>query len=139
MLMAKRSALRLIGRQEGFSYSEVLVSIAFITVAVLGFSLNTIGVIQGNRLSADVTIATNLAQDKMEQLKAQPSLGNIDRCPDSGEQGIAPTGASGGIYNRCWAIKDSPLGSGLKEIGVDVHWRDPEPRTVTLTTLVFSE
>ena len=139
MLMSGRSALRLLRHQEGLSYSEILVSIAFIAVAVLGFSLNTIGVVQGNRRSADYTIATNLAQDKMEQLKAQPLPGNIDLCPDSGEQRISASGASGGIYNRCWAIKDSPLGSGLKEVSVSVHWRDSELRTVTLSTLVLSE
>ncbi len=129
----------MIERQEGFSYTEILVSMAVITVGVLGFSLNTISVIQGNRNSASHTIATNLAQDKLEQLGAQPALSNIDRCSGSGERGISASGAAGGIYDRCWTIKDSSLGSGLKEISVTVHWRDSGLRAVTLSTLVFTE
>ena len=139
MLVSKQLSFYIVGHEDAFTYSEVLVSIALIAVVVLGFSLNTIGVIQGNRRSADFTIATNLAQDRMEQLKAHPSLGNTDRCPDLGERAISATGASGGIYDRCWTIKDSSLGSGLKEITVTVKWRDSEPRALTLSTLVFSE
>jgi type II secretory pathway pseudopilin PulG len=125
------------GRQDGFSYTEVLVSIAVISVAVLGFSANTASVIRGNRDSTNYTIASSLAQDKLEQLSALPVLNNVDRCPNSGEQGISAGGTPGGIYDRCWTIKDSALGSGLKEISVTVHWQDSEPREVALSTLIF--
>ncbi|HEY2989758.1 MAG TPA: hypothetical protein VGL11_18705 [Candidatus Binatia bacterium] len=123
----------------GFSYAEVLVSVAVISVGVLGFSLNTIGVIRGNLSSTNYTVAANLAQDKLEQLSARPVLRNVDRCPDSGERGISASGAAGGIYDRCWTIKDSSLGAGLKEITVVVRWRDAELRSATLSTLVFTE
>lgn len=129
----------MIGRQEGFSYIEILVSISVIAVGVLGFSLNTISVIRGNLNSTGYTIATNLAQDKLEQLSAQPVLNNVDRCPDSGERAISASGALEGIYDRCWTIKDSALGSGLKEISVTVRWRDSDLRAATLSTLVFTE
>jgi hypothetical protein len=129
----------MIKRQDGFSYAEVLVSTAVIGMGVLGFSLNTISVIRGNLSSASYTIAVNLAQDKLEQLSAQPVLRNADRCPDSGERGISAGGVAGGIYDRCWAIKDSSLGAGLKEMTVTVRWRDADLRSVTLSTLVFTE
>lgn len=129
----------MICRQRGFTYTEVLVSIAVITTAVLGFSLNTISVMRANSLSAGHTVAATLAQDKLEQLSARPLLSNLDRCPDSGDRNISASGGPGGIYNRCWTIKDSPLGSGLKEISVTVRWRDTDARSVTLSTLVFSK
>jgi len=126
--------------QDGFTLNEILISIALIAIGILGFSLNTVGVIQGNQISGNVTIATNLAQDKMEQLKAQSSLSNEDRCSsNSGDQKINATGGSGGIFDRCWIISDSSLGSGLKEITVRVSWTDYlVSRSVTLVTLVFT-
>ena len=139
MLASRRLDAILIQDQRGFSYNEVLFAVALIAVGVLGFSVNTIGVIRGNHLSANYTVAVNLAQDKMEQLKAQPVLSDVDGCPNFGERGIGAAGASGGTYDRCWTIKDSPLGVGLKEVTVTVTWRDAEHRAVTLSTLVFTE
>jgi Tfp pilus assembly protein PilV len=121
------------------SYTEVLVSIAVISVAVVAVSLNTVSVIRNNLYSSSYTIASNLAQDKLEQLKLQPVLTNIDRCPNSGDQAISASGAPGGIYDRCWTIKDFSIGSGLKEVSVAVRWRDSEPRVITLATLIFTQ
>jgi hypothetical protein len=126
-----------ISHEEGLSYTEVLVSIAVISIAVCGFSANTVSVIHGNRNSTNYTIASNLAQDKLEQLSALPVLNNINLCPNSGDQNISASGAPGGIYDRCWTIKDSALGSGLKEIRVIVNWQDSEPHETTLSTLIF--
>jgi hypothetical protein len=126
------------GWSEGYTFNEVLVSIALIGIGILGFSVNTVGVIRGNYTSSNFTIATNLAQDKMEQLKAQAALANVSYCPDSGEKGLTSTGGAGGIYDRCWAIVDSPLGDGLKRIDVSVSWRDSVSRAVTVSTLVFT-
>jgi prepilin-type N-terminal cleavage/methylation domain-containing protein len=125
-------------QQRGFTFIEILISIGLIAVGILGFSLNTMGVIRGNHISGNYTVAANLAQDKLEQLKAEATFANADLCPDSGEQGLAATGVAGGIYNRCWIIKDSPLGDELKQIDVTVSWRDYIPRAVTVSTLVFT-
>jgi Tfp pilus assembly protein PilV len=135
--MFQLSSLR---RQEGFTFNEVLISIALIAIGILGFSLNTVSVIQGNHVSGNITTATNLAQDKMEELKAQMSFKDMDNCPDAGDRSLTATGAPGGIYDRCWAIKDSsiPGAEGLKEVSVTVRWRDYLPREVSLSTLVFT-
>lgn len=128
----------LLKRQDGFTLNEILVSIALIAIGVLGFSLNTMGVIQGNQVSASYTIATSLAQDKMEQLKAQTSLSNVTNQADSNNP-MTSTGGAGGIFNRTWTITDSSLGSGLKEITVTVSWTQYLiSREVKLMTLVFT-
>ena len=128
----------MIGNEAGFSYTEVLVSAAVIAVGVMGFSLNTISVIRNNLNSASYTVAANLAQDKLEQLSAQSALHSEDRCAGSSEH-LSAGGVPGGIYDRCWRIQDSNLGSGLKEVSVTVRWQDSVERAVTLSTLVFSE
>jgi hypothetical protein len=117
--------------------------VALISVGVLGFAMNTGGVIRGNYLSGNLTVATNLAQDKIEEIRTRKVLTDVFNCPDSSEgadpaePNIDPVGSSGGIYNRCWNIQDSPLGAGLKLIQVTVFWRDYLKRSVTLSTLAY--
>ena len=144
MQPAKRIALQLLPvlrREDGFTLNEILVSIALIAIGVLGFSVNTIGVIQGNQISGNVTIATELAQDKMEEIKATGNLSN-------GSDNITATGASGGTFNRAWTIGTSSLndatggaaGSSLKEITVTVSWTEYQvTREVKVAALLFQD
>jgi hypothetical protein len=115
------------------------VAINVIVIAILGYSLSTVGVIRGNLTNDNITIAINLAQDKMEQLKAQKQLVNDDRCPSAGDHAITATGTPNGIFDRCWRIFDSPLGPQLKQIDVMISWRDHESREIVVSTLVYSE
>ena len=86
--------------QAGFTLNEILVAMNVIVIAVLGYSLNTVGVIQGNMANDNMTIAINLAQDKMEQLKAQKNIVNDDLCPGSGDHAITAVGAPNGIFRH---------------------------------------
>ena len=134
--------LRLIrspSRQQGFTFSEILVAMAISAIGVLGCAATTASVIRGNYASSNYTVGVNLAQDKMEQLRGRAGISNENRCPAAGENGLNVAGGPGGVYNRCWRINDSPLGMNLKQIEVTVAWRDPEPRSVTLATLVYKE
>jgi len=145
MARAKNKTFRLslVGRQQGFTLHETLISIALITVGILGFAMSTSGVIRGNYFSANVTIATHLAEDKIEELKVQNSPDNVNNCSGSAvgpgvpDLNITATGGGRGIYNRCWIVSDSPLGAGLKRIDVTVSWQDYLSRSITLSTLVY--
>lgn len=129
--------------QRGFSLHETLGAITLISVGILGFAMSTNGVIRGNHFSTNVTIATYLAEDRIEELKVRSSLDNVDNCAgtsdatDAADLNITATGGSGGIYSRCWIISDSPLGVGLKRIDVTVSWRDYMDRSITLSTLAY--
>jgi prepilin-type N-terminal cleavage/methylation domain-containing protein len=125
--------------RQGFTFNEILVAMAITSIGVLGYAANTASVIRGNLATANYTVAVNLAQDKMEQLRGRASLNNENRCPAAGENGLNAAGTAGGIFNRCWQISDSPFGMNLKHIQVTVAWRDAEPRSVTLGTLVYKE
>jgi prepilin-type N-terminal cleavage/methylation domain-containing protein len=135
--------------QDGFTLNEILISVALIAIGILGFSLNTMGVIQGSFISANYTVAANLAQAKMEQLKTQSSFTNVDTydsagyptCTGSGasaDNNITAIGGTGGTYDRCWRITDSSFGSGLKQVNVTVSWRDYASRSVVVSTLVYT-
>jgi prepilin-type N-terminal cleavage/methylation domain-containing protein len=125
-------------RQSGFTFHELLVTMSIAAVAVLGYSVSTVGVLRGTKAAANFTVAANLAQDKMEQLKAAAVAANVDRCPTAGDLGITALGAPGGIFDRCWRVHDSPLGVKLKQIEVRVSWRDHENREVVLISLIYS-
>jgi prepilin-type N-terminal cleavage/methylation domain-containing protein len=136
---AMLSLFRCLSRQQGFTFNEILVAMAITGIGVLGYAATTITVIHGNRASHNYSIAVNLAQDKLEQLRGRVDLVNENRCPAAGESSLNARGTAGGIFQRCWKIADSALGTNLKHIEVSVAWRDAEPRTVTLTTLVYRE
>lgn len=124
--------------ESGFTFNEVLLAMSVIVIGILGYSAGTGNLIRWNSASRDYTVAVNLAQDKLEQLKAQKNWIDVNNCPTAGDRDIAATGEPGGVYNRCWVVTDSLLGTQLKQITVTVSWPGRESREVTLTTLVYS-
>jgi len=134
----KKVRLSPIRSQRGFTFNEVLIAIALTVIGILGFSLNTAGVIRGNQVSGSVTIATNLAQEKLEELTAQTTFTNVTDASDANNP-ITAIGARDGRFTRTWTIKDSSVGSGLKEISVTVSSTEYLfSRDVVLATLVFT-
>jgi hypothetical protein len=133
-----RRLLALSRYEDGFTFNEVLLAMNVIVIGILGYSAGTGNLIRWNSASRDYTVAVNLAQDKLEQIKAQKNWTDVNNCPTSGDHDIAASGEPGGRYNRCWVIADSPLGAELKEITVTVSWPGRESREVTLTTLIYS-
>jgi len=125
-------------RRDGSTFNELLVSMNIIAVAVLGYSLSSIGVFRQQTISDNSTIAIHLAQDKMEALQALNLFLDIDLCPSGGDRGISAKSGVAGIFDRCWKIAQSPLDNRLKQIDVTVSWRDHQDHRVALSTLVFT-
>jgi hypothetical protein len=99
--------------------------------------MTTVAVIRGNKGNDNFTAAVNLAHDKMEELKASKHLIIGDRCPGAGDTGVSGSGAPRGIFDRCWRITQSALGTRLKQVDVTVSWREPESHEITLSSLMF--
>ncbi len=127
-----RKRLVFAGWQEGFTLIEVLVAIVLIAIGILGFSINTIGVIRGNYISRNVTIATNLAQDKMEELIGQTNPADGFDGPLNSQGFLSPSG-----FDRSWDIAPVSGKPGFSQIDVTVSWRDYIDREVKLSTLVY--
>lgn len=123
--------------EAGFTFNELLAAMGIIVLAVTGYSLGSVSVIQRQTASDNSTVAIHLAQDKLEELQARRPLDDTNVCPDGGDHGISAKTGVTGIFNRCWRVALSPLGSTLKQIDVTVSWRDFEAREITLSTLSF--
>lgn len=126
------------GDEAGFTFNELLVAMGFVTVAVMGYSLSSVQLFRQQLVASHSTIALQLAQDKMEELHGQRPLLDVDNCPDGGDHGLSGGSAAGGIFDRCWKVQESALGSDLKQIDVVVSWRDREIRNVALATLIYT-
>lgn len=119
------------GTEFGFTLIEVLVAIAIISVGILALGANTTSISRSNRLSANTTIAVNLAQEKIEEVKAQTAFAN-------GTFTDTPPGPAGNVFTRALVISDSPE-AGLKQVDVTVTWIEyGAARSVALSTYVYS-
>lgn len=56
-------------RQEGFSLIEVLIALAILAVGLLGLALFQTTAIKGNAIAAKWTVASELAQDRLERFR----------------------------------------------------------------------
>ena len=114
--------------QSGFTLIEVLVAISIFTVAILGVAMSTQSVIRANQTSYFTTIATNLAQDKMEELKANPaSLASGGPITDV---------FSGVTFTRTWTVTPDLPVDAVTQIDVTVIWTAYGNRTITVSSAV---
>jgi len=118
--------MKRIADSSGFTLIEVMIAILVIVVGLLGVAGVATTVINGNTLAKEMTTATTLAQDKIEDLKST-AYGSISSGSDTQQS----------IYTRTWTVtSDSPV-AGMKTIAVSVAfpWKGAT-RTVTLKTMV---
>jgi len=70
--MAFRKALRLLKRQRGFTFIEVLIGIALMGLIVAAFMMALATAFKANMLAEIRTTADSLARAQLEYIKAQP-------------------------------------------------------------------
>ena len=102
-------------------------------VAILGLAIGATTVVRANQTSLYITIATNLAQDRLEELKSRTS-GTITASSETQT-------VSGVTFTRSWTVdaggvNNCPNVSGLSCIAVTVNWRDYAQRSVVISSAV---
>ena len=95
--------------ERGFALLEILIGISLFTIGVLAVATMQISAIRGNRLGNEVTQATFLAEDKLEELKNSADIAS--ESDDSDQQGV---------FTRTWQI--SPATGDSQLVTVTVAW-----------------
>ncbi len=140
----KRSESRIGAADEGFSLIEVLMAVAIFSIGILAVGSMQITATKENTSAGKMTIASNIAQNQMEQLISldYDDSANLNDANGDGEAGLtnntsatADHTTTDGQYNIYWNVaEDEPI-SNTKTIEVIVSWQGGQ-RQVSLTTVM---
>ena len=123
-------------REAGFTLIELLIAVTIFAIGLLAVASMQLSAISGNKLGAEWTRATELAQMQIEALKngdITTAAYNADVYNDPNNP-INETGASGGIYTRSWQVADNT--TFTKRVTVTVSWTQAgRTHSVALTTV----
>ena len=122
--------------KDGFTLVEILIAITIFCFAVLGLAIGTVSVIRSNQNSHLRASAVNLAQARLEELRAMTSAAfSALSCPSStpcSDNAVA----SGVTFTRQWSITTNSPVAGVNRIDVSVNWSDYANQTLTFTASV---
>jgi Tfp pilus assembly protein PilV len=117
--------------EHGSTFIEVLSAIAVFAVVVIGLSPTLLNARKVAELSKNQSVATTLAEDKVEQIRTLSTVANGSDGPFNAD------GTNGGIFSRSWTVTANSPTANISRVEVVVSWRDrPNASSVRLVTLV---
>lgn len=123
---------------KGFSLVEVVIAIMIGTVGLMALSGILIKVMTTNRMATDLSIATALARQKIEQIK----LTDYNYVVDEEENNLDANGnvISGGKYTRITQVTENAAGFNTKTVDVTVFFSRSETDTekkAVVSTIIY--
>jgi prepilin-type N-terminal cleavage/methylation domain-containing protein len=123
-------------RNDGFTLLEILIAVTIFCFAVLGLAIGTLSVIRTNQTSHLRASAVNLAQARLEELRAMTSAAFSGlSCPSSTPCSDSAV-ASGVTFTRQWWITTNSPVTGVSRVDVSVNWTDYASQTLSFTASV---
>ena len=123
--------MRVLRDTNGFTLIEILIATVIITIASLGVATLTVGIIRGNSFSKRLTIATTLAQDRLEQVKR---LGYANAGTAAATENYGTIANYEG-YKRVTSVANNTPALNMKLVSVNVYWNS-DKRSVNVSTIV---
>lgn len=122
--------MRPLCNQSGFTLFEILIAMAILAVGSVGTTALTLSMIRGNAISHNLTAATTLAQDKLEDIKRLGFTAVTASTEDYGSIANYPG------FKRITTVVNSPtVNPTQKTVTVQVTWVNAA-RGVTLNTIL---
>jgi prepilin-type N-terminal cleavage/methylation domain-containing protein len=126
-----------VNQQDGFTLVEILVAIAIFTFALLGLAAGTVSVTRTNQHSHLNASAINLAQAKLEELRAMNGAAfSALSCPSSTPCSDTVS-ASGMAYTRQWWITTNAPVAGASRIDLNIAWTDYRSHSLNFSASVL--
>ena len=118
-----------LGNNKGFTLLEILIAITVFSIGLLGMATLTTGIIRGNLASNNMTTATTLAQEWMEDII------RIEYADVSDKAEKYDTIAGFPQYKRVMVVNDNKPETDMKIVTVTVYW-DSDSHSVVLKTIL---
>ncbi len=115
----------------GFTLIEILVAMVVFAIASLGLAIGVTSVMRSNQRSYLGSVATNLAQDKLEELKAMSPV-NVISCNSNCDTPVPTT--DGVEFTRTWNVVNGSPVTGVMQIDVTVQWEDHTTHNFTISS-----
>lgn len=126
-------------RTDGFSLVEITVTLVIGAIGLLALAGILVYTMQSNRYATDVSIATALARQKIEQIK----LTEYNYVVTQTESDLNQNGrvdSSGGKYTRVTTVTANQAGPNTKSIDVTVYFSTDLADTVkkaVVSTIIY--
>jgi type IV pilus assembly protein PilV len=114
--------------EEGFSLIEVLIALVILAVGLLGLALFQTTAIKGNAIASKWTVATELAQDRLEKFRHVSWTSIQGNVPSGFNPGTQPDQAAYGSLGG--AVGDNTIVRGTQYYRV---WKVTPPTSTTNT------
>jgi prepilin-type N-terminal cleavage/methylation domain-containing protein len=115
--------------EKGFTLLEVLVAITILSIGLLGVASLTTGIIKGNLYSKNVTSATVVAQQTIEEIQ------RVGYASANTLVGTATMSMGGFTFTRVTTISDATPAANMKTAKVTVSW-NPGGYSISLDTII---
>jgi prepilin-type N-terminal cleavage/methylation domain-containing protein len=114
--------------RNGFGVVEILAALSIFSIVAAGLAVNSVTAVRANRVSRELSVASALAQDKIEQLRAMdPASNPFDLMAGwhaDANNPLTATAQRGGIFIRQWTVVKNIPALGLSTVVVQVTWND---------------
>jgi len=119
-------------QQKGFTLLEIIITMFILSVGFLALCTMLLTVIKANYQSKNFKAAVNLAQNKIDDLKAT-SYASIVNATENDLDKVEVAG--NGIFDRAVSVATA-ANPNYKTVEVTVSWSDPHSRHVSLKTII---